>query len=238
MHLKNFLRDFEFVDLTHTLDSSIPSWDGSCGFSHHNTIDYPDCTTETQFRVQQISIQAGIGTHVDAQAHCIQGGESIADIPISKLIGPCVVFDVSDRGNSDYSLSPKEIFEFEKESGILEPGDFLLLHTGWEQHWNNPKKYRNDLKFPGISADAATLLKDRQIAGLGIDTLGVDRPSSGFPAHRILLGAGVLLIENVSSSLQMPTRGGLIICLPIKGRNLTESPVRLIGLKPKEANTR
>lgn len=45
---------FSLIDLTHTLTPDIPSWNGSCGFSHEIKLDYKDCSTDVKFRVQQI----------------------------------------------------------------------------------------------------------------------------------------------------------------------------------------
>ncbi len=223
----------DFIDLTHSLSPSVPLWEGGCGFSHRILIDYLDCTTETKFRVQQMTLHAGVGTHMDAPAHCIPGGAFVGDIPVSQLIGPCVVMDVSSLSHANYLLSVEEILKFEEQQGALKPGDIFLVHTGWGKKWNDPDQYRNGLEFPSISEEAALLLKERKVAAVGIDTLGVDQPSSGYPAHRILLGVGIILIENVANILQMPTRGGVIFCLPLKAVDLTEAPVRLIGLKEK-----
>lgn len=63
---------FTLVDLTHTLAPDIPSWSGTCGFRHEVKLDYADCKEDTpfsvKFRVQQIKMHAGIGTHMDAPA--------------------------------------------------------------------------------------------------------------------------------------------------------------------------
>lgn len=177
-------------------------------------------------------MSAGIGTHIDAPAHCIPGGVAISDLPLSKLIAPCVVLDVSKSSNENYMLPPDEILTFEKRYGKIESNTIVFVYTSWDRYWNDPIKYRNDLKFPTISEESALLLAQRKISALGIDTLGIDLPSSGYPAHRILLGSGVFIIENVASLSQMPTRGGTALCLPLKGEGLTEAPARLIGLKP------
>jgi kynurenine formamidase len=228
------LDQFVFVDLTHSLSSTVPSWDGGCGFSHENTLDYSDCSTEVQFRVQRITMDAGIGTHIDAPAHCIPGGATITDLSISQLMGPCVVLDVSKKSHPEYLLSCEDLLQFEKTHGQLQSGDILLIHTGWEKYWNEPEKYRNQLQFPSVSKECAQLLKDRKILGIGIDTLGVDCLKSGYPAHRIFLGAGIFLLENVASILQMPVRGGYLLCLPMKGVGLTEAPARVVGIVPRK----
>ena len=65
---------YKAVDLTHTISSDAPTWEGDCGFSHDIMLDYASCTTPVKFRVQTINMVAGLGTHIDAPAHCIPGG--------------------------------------------------------------------------------------------------------------------------------------------------------------------
>ncbi|MES2615228.1 MAG: hypothetical protein V4591_07430 [Bdellovibrionota bacterium] len=50
---------YKIIDLTHTIDEDIPSWDGDCGFKHEIKIDYADYTTDVQFRVQKINMKQG-----------------------------------------------------------------------------------------------------------------------------------------------------------------------------------
>ena len=187
-----------------------------------------------KFRVQQVSMQAGVGTHLDAPAHCIEGGLSVADIPLSQLIAPCIVMDVSKYCDAEYSLSSEDVLHFENQHGRLDAGNIVLVYTGWEKYWNDPERYRNNFRFPSISQECARLLSQRRIAGVGIDTLGVDRPESGYPSHQVLLGSGIFIVENVASILQMPVRGGYVMCLPMKGQGLTEAPVRIIGIRKQE----
>lgn len=221
---------FKLIDLTHTLSQAVPSWDGSCGFSSELLWDYERCTTETKFRTQKISLHAGIGTHMDAPAHCVPKGLSIADIPLKQLITPCVIIDVSYKMQEDYQVTTKDIENFEEQHGMIEENMFVIIHTGWEQFWQRPEKYHNNHIFPTVSKEAAALLIARNINGLGIDTLSPDCPANDFPVHQIILGAGKYIIENVANAQLMPPRGAYTLALPIKIAGGTEAPMRLVGL--------
>ena len=220
---------YRIVDLTHTLDEDTPSWTGSCGFSHETKLDYADCTTETKFRVQQIKMHAGIGTHMDAPAHCVPGGATIDQLPLSDLITSCIVIDVSAASHERYSLSVQDIEYFEKVHGSIVPGSFVMIKTGWERFWKTTEKYRNNYRFPSVSGDAAAFLLGRGIKGLGIDTLSPDRPEDGHPVHSALLGANKYIIENAANLSSLPPVGSFILSLPIKTVT-TEAPIRLIAL--------
>lgn len=220
---------FQIIDLTHTLSPETPSWNGNCGFSHEIKLDYKDNPSEVKFRVQQIKMHAGIGTHIDAPAHCIPNGKSVEDLSLMDLIVPCVVIDVSDRTTERYSLSVADIDCFETQHRPIAPKTFVIIRTGWDQYWNNAEKYRNNHIFPSVSKEAAEHLVKLDIAGLGIDTLSPDRSEDGFPTHNLILGAGKYIVENIANANQLPPIGAYSAALPIKTQGGTEAPIRLLG---------
>lgn len=227
------LKDFIFIDLTHNLMPDIPSWNGRCGFQHNIRGDY-DLSAPFKVRTYKINMQAGMGTHMDAPAHCIPGGKCISDLDLNECISPCVVINVSEQSHERYSLNQQDLETFESQHGNIPPGCFVIIYTGWEKHWNDPKKYHNNHVFPSVSKEAASLLLDRQIVGLGIDTLSPDRPEDGFPVHQLILGEGKFIIENVANACKLPPMGAYSLALPMKIQGGTEAPLRLVGVMTKE----
>jgi len=226
---------FTVIDLTHTLSPTIATWDSDCGFAHELIADYNTTETDVKFRVQKINMHAGIGTHIDAPAHCFAGAASIADLDINQLIAPCIVIDVSDKSHEKYRVSPEDIISFEGCYGIIPPKSFVIIRTGWDRYFGHPEKYRNNLLFPCVSKEAALLLLNREIVGLGIDTLSPDRvednnSSDLFAVHNLILGSGNYLIENIANSGSLPAIGSYSLALAMKIQDGTEAPVRLIGL--------
>src|SRR3990167_8838058 len=171
----------EIIDLTHSINSNIPTWKKGCGFENKITHDYSNAVAETQFRVQSFHMRAGIGTHMDAPAHCIRGGKTIDRIAIQDLIKPCVVIDISKKADANYLLSVDDITIFENKYGKITADSFVIVHTNWSRYWSDPIVYRNHLQFPSVSQEAAEFLLKRNISGLGIDTLSPDTAKSGFP---------------------------------------------------------
>lgn len=223
------LTKLKLVDLTHSLNANIPHWDLGCGFMCQTVTDYGAYDTPTKFKVQQLQMVAGIGTHLDAPSHCISGGLNIADIPLAHLIRPCVVIDVAHKAHENYQVTINDIEEFEAKFKQIANGTLVIIHTGWSQYWHFPK-YRNNLQFPSVSAAAAQLLVSRGISGLGIDTLSPDTGISGFPVHQILLENNCYIIENIANSDQLPASGAYILALPLKIEHGTEAPIRLVGI--------
>lgn len=217
------------IDLTHSLSPEIPSWDGSCSFNLGVTTDYTDCKAPNLFRVQKIEAKAGIGTHIDAPAHCFPDGATIDMLSFENLVTDCVVVHI-ENADENYKITPDDIEKFEIENGLIGANTFVIFHTGWDQYWDRPEKYRNDLKFPSLHEDTAKLLLKRDIAGIGIDTLSPDAIGNDFPVHRVLLGAGKYIVENVANAKELPSVGVKIMIMPLKIKNGTESPVRLVAM--------
>ncbi|MBY0502110.1 MAG: cyclase family protein [Alphaproteobacteria bacterium] len=226
------LTNWRFVDLTHVLCSDAPSWNGSCGFQMEIMKDYGE-NSGTRFRTHSMSLEAGIGTHIDAPSHCIQGGLTIDELSLKDLIAPCVLLDVSDKSHDTFSLSSKDILDFEERHGKIEESSFIIVHTGWGRFWKNPEAYRNNYHFPCVSQEAAELLLERGIKGLGIDTLSPDRPESGYPVHQLMLSSGKYIVENVANAHLLPPKGPYTLALPIKVKEATEAPIRLVAMLPK-----
>lgn len=224
---------YKLIDLTHALDDSIPTWNGGCGFNHDVHINYADCAGDYKFRVMKIKMHSGIGTHMDAPSHCIAGGKCIHDFDVNDLIMPCVVIDVTGKSHERYSLSTQDIMDFEGTFGAISKGSCVMVKTGWSRFWNEPTKYHNNHLFPSVSHEASLLFLERGVSALGIDTLSPDRTEDGFKVHNTLLGAGKIIIENVANLEMLPAVGGFVMALPLKIKDGTEAPMRLVGLVSK-----
>jgi len=154
-----------------------------------------------------------------------------------------VVIDVTAACARDrnYLLKPVDIEEWEKRHGRISEGDIVLIRTGWSKHWPNRKAYMGSdkpgdtasLSFPGIGAEAARVLASRKPAGVGIDTASLDHgPSKDFMTHRILNGANVYGLENVTNLDRLPAAGATLIALPMKIQEGTGGPVRIVAVLP------
>lgn len=222
----------KYIDLTHELNNNIPAWDLSCGFHDKIVLDYNQCDRPAKFRVQAIDCPAGIGTHMDAPAHCFPGAKTIDQFFVEQCRKPCVVINITDKAHADerYLLSIQDIKLFESTNGEIAQNSFVIVHTGWSKYWNNPEKYHNNLLFPSVSVEAAEYLLSKNISGLGIDTLSPDIGDSDFGVHRILLGANKFIIENIAQADLMPVAGADVLILPLKIKGGTEAPVRLVGV--------
>lgn len=221
---------FEWVDLSHKLSEEVPTWNGDCGFKQIDVLKYEECKSDCKFLVQRLEMFAGIGTHMDAPAHCFPHGKTITDLPLQTLISPCIVVNTSQEAHEKYIIDMETVINFEKQNHVIWKNAFVIFYTGWSRFWNQPEKYRNNHSFPSIGKEVAEYLLSKDIAGIGIDTLSPDRPESGYPVHQILLGAGKYIVENIANASLLPPTGSFVFVLPLQVNQGTEAPVRLLGM--------
>lgn len=218
---------YKFIDLTHTVDENSPFWEGGCGYSNHILVDYTDSFDSC--RVQRLNMDAGIGTHIDLPAHFYRNAETADKTDINHFISDAIVIDVSYKADCDYIITVDDIKEFEKKCYVSFHDIFIFFFTGWSKYWGNKDVYINKYKFPSIHKDVANYLVKKKIKGIGIDTLSPDLINKAFPVHKILLNKGIYIIENVAHLDLLPSLGFYIFALPLKLKNITESPLRLIA---------
>ena len=180
------------------------------------------------------------GTHLDAPAHFPPGKTTVDQIPVKQLFGPAVVIDVraeSDK-DADYQLGTARVEDWEKRHGRIPEGAIVLLRTGWATRWPDARKYRNQdaqgkMHFPGFSPEAAKMLMERKVSGLGCDTLSIDHgASTDYAVHHLALGAGLYHLENLADMSEMPETGAFLIVAPIKLEGGSGGPVRVFALLP------
>jgi kynurenine formamidase len=232
----------KLVDLTHTFDEKAVHWPTAKPFRWHKDAwgRGPD---GAWYASASFEASEHLGTHIDSPIHFAEGQATTDTLPLRQLIGPAAVIDISEAcaRERDYQLSRADLERWEKTNGRLPAGAIVLARTGWAAFWPDRKRYLGsdtlgdvrNLHFPGISPEAAKLLVDRRIDGVGIDTASLDHgPSTEFRTHRILNGAGIYGLENVANLDRLPEAGATVFALPMKIRSGTGGPVRIIAMLP------
>ena len=183
-------------------------------------------------------MMAGLGTHIDAPAHCCKNGKDVSSLQLSDLIAPLIVLDVSHKMTSDYAISVEDIDEFEARYGRIPENSFVLGYTGWGSKWPDVASYRNvgsdgRMQFPYFSQKAAAVLLERGVCGIGIDTLSPDAPLvvDNYPVHHLFLSAGKYIVENVAYVQGLSPVGMTALIMPLKIEGATEAPIRFIALQ-------
>lgn len=187
------------------------------------------------------------GTHLDAPVHFAKGKWSADEIPLQQLLGEAVLIDVSAAvgSNADYLISVDDVTAWEKTNGTIPDDAIVFFKTGWGKFYPDAEKYLGtkakgdsavaNLHFPSISPELAVwIVKNRKIKAVGVDVASVDYgQSKDFKTHQILYEQNILGFENIANMDELPVKGAYIIALPMKIKNGTGGPLRIIAWIPK-----
>ena len=161
------------------------------------------------------------GTHVDAPSHFLNTDVTVDKIPQEKLIGNCYVLDLTDLGRLEIVIKDLSRIPIKK-------GDRILLKTG-----NSSLLFKKTFpkEYVYLSLGAAKFLASKKISLVGTDFLGIEKKGSpGHPAHKALLGAGVVLVEGLDLGRVKEGRYE-ILCLPLKVEGADGAPARVMLIK-------
>lgn len=226
------------IDLSYAINDKMVPWPGDAKAFEakvNATIENNGYFTRSFWMLEHY------GTHMDAPAHFPPGKTTVDKIAPEKLFLPAVVLDVTKEAerDPDYQLSGKDVQAWEQKHGSIPRGAIVLLRTGWSARWPDVVRYRNQdvngkMHFPGFSVEAAKALLERQVSGLGCDTLSIDAGNSGdFPVHHLALGAGVYQLENLADMSGLPEAGAFLVAAPIKLEGGSGGAVRVFALVGK-----
>jgi arylformamidase len=166
--------------------------------------------------VTSIAMGAHTGTHMDSMRHFIADGITMEAMPLDAVIGPAKLIAVDD---------PVAIRKEHLEAHNIQRGDRILFKTtNSELRWLTDE-FREDFVY--IDPDAARYLVEKGVRTVGVDYLSVAPFFDGITTHRIILGAGVWIIEGLDFRGVEPGSYELI-SLPLKIQGSDGAPCRTI----------
>lgn len=152
--------------------------------------------------VARIDMGTHTGTHVDAPAHTVVGGRTMAAVALDELLGEALVVRVP--GASERRSYGWDDFVVDGGMPAVVP-PIVVVDTGWAQWFGDGRA----LRHPFMDADAARELMRRGMHVLAVDTLSpdaTDASTAAFPVHEVVLGGDGLIVENVRGLEGLPTR--------------------------------
>ena len=205
----------ELIDISLPLHPALPAWPGSSGFRliHTARLEAGD-----QANVSRLECEVHFGTHIDAPSHFLDQGKSVDQLQLEIMIGPAIVANLPDCR----AVSAKDL----EDMDLPPRTERLLLRTSNSRLWTAGEKcFRQD--YVALIEDAARWIVARGIRLLGVDYLSVQRFGDGPEVHRILLQAGIVVLEGLN--LDAVASGDYeLICLPLKLVGAEGSPARAV----------
>ncbi len=204
------------IDLSHPFDQNMTLYPGTPApvFTQLNSLE------NDGFRQKLITLASHMGTHVDAPGHILPGGRFLDQFTVENFIGAGQVIDVRPAGKY---ITPGLV-----EGKIKADTRFVLFLTGFGSYWGQ-SRYLEDQ--PALAEETAAYLAGFSLNGIGIDTISIDPPDSiTLPAHRWILGAGFLILENLNNLHLLLDKTFRIIFLPLLIPQSDGWPVRVIAI--------
>lgn len=238
----------QIVDLTHTLDPDfpviiLPPEFGQCARFRMEEISAYDHRGPA-WKWHNIHLSEHTGTHFDAPSHWISGRDvphgSVDEIPVEAFVGSVVVIDCSAGAadNADFELTPAIVRQWEEEHGEIPEDSWVLMRTDWSKR--SGEQYLNmqadGPHSPGPTPDGIRyLIDERNIRGFGTETVGTDAGQGShytppYPAHYYLHGAGKYGLQCLANLDKLPPTGALLMAAPLKIKNGTGSPLRVLAM--------
>jgi arylformamidase len=176
----------------------------------------------TEFAMDIITMIGNTGTYLDSPFHRYAEGSDLAGLPLSSLADlPALVYR---------SLNARAV-DVDALAGLDVAGKAVLLHTGGDRHWGQPE-YAVDA--PYVTEAAAAWLAKQGAALVGIDSINIDNAMAGGarPAHTILLGAGIPVVEHLTGLSDVPETGARFTAAPPLVAGFGTFPVRAYAQIP------
>ncbi|WP_138502388.1 cyclase family protein [Nostoc sp. PA-18-2419] len=225
------------IHLSHVIDLDIPQWPGDPPVEFETVAEL----NNDGYYLRRFSLGEHSATHINAPNSFYSHSIGIDQYPAQSLVVPAVVIDIREavKVNFDYALTIADVLAWEEQYGEIASGCVVILNTGWQKKWFDKNAFFNQdaegiSHFPGFGSDATQfLLEQRQIAGVGIDTHGVDPgQDSSFATNRLVLEQPRIVLENLTNLDQLPPLGTTLAIAILRLRGGSGCPVGVLAFVP------
>ena len=212
------------IDLSHTIENGLVTYKGLpapiiCDYlSRENSKSlYEEGTT---FQIGKIEMVSNTGTYIDCPFHRFENGKDLSEVGLesfAELEGMVI--------RMPYTETLAITAELLMNQDVRDRA--VLIHTGWDVHWNTDRYYE---KHPYLTKDAAEYLRDSGVKLVGIDSHNIDNvEGKSRPVHTTLLGAEILIVEHLCNLASLPEKGFKFSAVPPKFKGVGTFPVRAMA---------
>lgn len=210
-----------YVDCSHTIHDGLVTYKGlpAAAIADHlsRVESRGHYAPGTEFQISRIEMVASTGTYLDCPFHRYGDGKDVAGVGLEDLVDlKGIVVRAEARKGQAIGV---EFFEGKEIRDCA-----VLVHTGWDRHWETEKYFEG---HPYLTEDAAVYLHDRGARLVGIDSMNIDDTRGKTrPVHSILLRAGILIVEHLCRLEELPDDGFTFSAVPPAFQGVGSFPVR------------
>jgi kynurenine formamidase len=234
------LKGAKYVDLTHTINPSVPVWHGFGPSKFAPTVDpatnRPYTYEKDGFEATHYDLSTDqLGTQLDPPAHWNPYFPAIDELPATYTIRPLVVIPIQDKAAKDpgYQMTVDDIHAWEQRNGKIPEGSVVFIRSDWSKEWPNPDLATRK-EFPGIKLEALKFLHvERKILFHGHEALDTDTTPT-LEGEAWLLRNGYTQAEGVANLDKVPEKGALVVIGFPKLQGGTGGYARFIAICPPD----
>jgi arylformamidase len=206
------------VDLTQSMANGMPVMEGITPPAFRDLA----AVAADGYAMSEYTFINHTGTHVDAPAHQIDGGATLDDIPLDRLVTEALTIDLTAHRRGPVGLDVLDRFLPE-----VRRNDIVLLRSGNAANWGTGA-YWHGWCYPDAAAAAALL--EAGVSGVGFDGPSADPvDSTEYELHHVWLSGGAIILENLASLDQLPARCRIVVA-PLKVSGANGAPARVFAL--------
>lgn len=171
----------------------------------------------TEFQIGRVELVTNTGTYIDCPFHRYADGRDTAAMELERFVDiPALVVRATQR--TSRAIGPEAFV------GRQVRGKAVLVHTGWDAHWQTDRYFE---EHPHLTEDAAVWLRDAGAVLVGIDSFNIDDTDGGTrPVHSVLLREEILIAEHLTGLAALPDDGFTFTAVPPKLVGVGTFPVR------------
>jgi len=214
-----------FIDLSHTIEHGLITYKGLpapiiCDFLSREQ-SRQHYAEGTEFQIGKIEMVANTGTYLDTPFHRYPDGQDLSQLNLTSMANlDALVVRVEGKEQRGINATRFE--------GLKVKGRAVLIHTGWDRHWRTDRYFEG---HPFLTSDAAQFLSDGGAVLVGIDSYNIDDTADlTRPAHSILLGAGIPIVEHMCRLDLLPETDFKFFAIPPKIKGMGTFPVRAFAV--------
>lgn len=208
----------QLIDLSHKIEMGMPLFPGTPEIK----IKDLHIVARDGFAEKQLLFTTHVGTHLDAPAHMLAEGPTLDSLPIDNFWGKARVLDVRGFKGSEIPA------DFIRKALGDELPEFLLFYTGFAELWGK-QEYFGD--YPVLSRQAAELIAQSSVKGIGLDAPSVDAmDAEQYVVHHTLFNAGKIIVENMNRLEQVLNKDFYLGVFPLKVKQADGMPVRAVAI--------
>lgn len=214
-----------FIDVSHVVHDGLVTYPGMQAPAMRDYLSREASRARyapgTEFHIGAIDMIANTGTYVDVPSHRFADGADLSQVALDSLADLEVVL-------LHVPVAEGRAIGAERFAQLDVRGRAVLVHTGWDAHWETPAYA---IGHPYITRGGAEALVRGGVRFVGIDTFNIDDIDNGTrPAHTTLLAVGIPICEHMTNLAAVPASGGRLFAVPVKVAGMGTFPVRAFVL--------